>query len=193
MAVRGDRLIVASDKSAAQKALLRKKISRLRFSEAKRKKSSLSVCRKIEKTSFFRDAGTIGFYSAAQDEPDLSALAAKALSLNKKVFFPRVIGKKIEFREVRDLKKDFRPGAYQILEPHPKKTKKRVREPELILVPGRAFDSHGGRLGRGGGHYDRLLARWHQSVRIGVGFREQKVRRVPVDQHDIRMDAVITG
>lgn len=184
---------MAVKEKSSEKVLLRARIRNLRFTPSKRKKSSLTVCRKIEKTTFFQDARTIAFYSAAKDELDLSSLGEKALALNKKIFFPRVIGSKIEFREVRDLKNDLQRGAYQILEPNPKKTKKRVREPDLILVPGRAFDSQGRRLGRGGGHYDRLLERWHGSTRIGVGFREQKVRQVPVEKHDIRMDAVITG
>jgi len=185
--------LISVKEKLSPKASLRARIRDLRLSFSKRKKSSLAVCRKIEKSLFFTDARTIAFYSAAKDELDLSSLALKALGLEKKIFFPRVVGSKIEFREVRDLKKDLRAGACQILEPNPKTTKKRVREPDLILVPGRAFDAQGRRLGRGGGHYDRLLERWHGSTRIGVGFREQKVRHVPVEKHDILMDAVITG
>lgn len=175
------------------KEILRARIRSLRFSSSKRKKSSFAICGKIEKTSFFQDAQTIAFYSATHDEPDLSPLAFQALKLKKRIYFPRMNGVRMEFREVRDLKKDLSLGAYRILEPNPKKTKKRIREPDLILIPGRAFDSHGRRLGRGGGHYDRLLERWHRSTRIGVGFREQKVRHVPVEKHDICMDVVITG
>jgi 5-formyltetrahydrofolate cyclo-ligase len=62
---------------------------------------------------------------------------------------------------------------------------------DLALVPGLAFDASGRRLGHGGGHFDRLLART-AGLRAGVAFEVQMVRRVPVDAHDVNMDAVIT-
>ncbi|HCM42780.1 MAG TPA: 5-formyltetrahydrofolate cyclo-ligase [Candidatus Omnitrophica bacterium] len=180
-------------KTLSDKARLRKKMKRLLLTAAKRKRSSVLVCRKIQNSLFFKDARTVGFYAALNDEVDVFPLAQTALKLGKKVFFPKASGRAIEFREVKDLEKDFRVGAYQIREPHSRRTSKRVRALDLVLVPGRAFDALGGRLGRGGGHYDRLLAKWPSSVCVGVAFREQKVRAVPMDEHDIRMDAVVTG
>ncbi|MBI1303792.1 MAG: 5-formyltetrahydrofolate cyclo-ligase [Phycisphaera sp.] len=61
------------------------------------------------------------------------------------------------------------------------------REIDAVIVPGRAFDGAGNRLGRGGGHYDRLLARLRPDARsrtVGVAFREQVVPRVPVGAND---------
>ena len=61
------------------------------------------------------------------------------------------------------------------------------RELDAVLVPGRAFDLAGHRLGRGGGHYDRLLARLRPDARaraVGVAFSEQVVPRVPAEAHD---------
>lgn len=182
-----------SKNTLSDKARLRKRMKRVLWEPAKRLKSSLLVCKKIQKSLFFKDARTIGFYAALDDEVDVFPLAQIALKLGKKVFFPKTTGKAIEFREVKDLEKDFHVGAYQIREPHSRRTSKRIRALDLVLVPGRAFDALGGRLGRGGGHYDRLLAKWSSSVCVGVAFREQKVRAVPMDKHDIRMDAVVSG
>jgi 5-formyltetrahydrofolate cyclo-ligase len=64
-------------------------------------------------------------------------------------------------------------------------------ESDFIVVPGLAFDPSGGRLGRGAGYYDRLLTKF-QGVRIGVCFTELLVERVPCEDHDIRMDFVVT-
>lgn len=61
-----------------------------------------------------------------------------------------------------------------------------------VLVPGLAFDRHGGRLGFGGGYYDRFLSRLDPSVlRIGVsdGFI---VERIPVDTFDVPMTHLAT-
>lgn len=62
------------------------------------------------------------------------------------------------------------------------------REIDAVIVPGRAFDARGARLGRGKGYYDQLLGRLRPDVRratIGVCFREQLVDSVaegPLDR-----------
>lgn len=64
----------------------------------------------------------------------------------------------------------------------------------VVLVPLLAFDRHGGRLGRGKGHYDRTFdARWCRPLLVGVAWPEDEVREVPMEAHDQRLDAVITS
>ena len=65
--------------------------------------------------------------------------------------------------------------------------------PDVVIVPGLAFTSAGDRLGQGGGWYDRFLAGVRPECRtIGVGFVEQIVDALPVEDHDIRLDHVVT-
>jgi 5-formyltetrahydrofolate cyclo-ligase len=65
----------------------------------------------------------------------------------------------------------------------------------LILVPGLAFgESDGSRLGRGGGYFDRLLARPEvRARRIGVAFEIQVVESVPCEAHDARVPELVTN
>jgi 5-formyltetrahydrofolate cyclo-ligase len=64
---------------------------------------------------------------------------------------------------------------------------------DLFIVPGVAFDRHGGRLGYGRGYYDRLLALARTGAGVfGLAFEAQLVERVPAAAHDIPMNAVIT-
>ena len=66
---------------------------------------------------------------------------------------------------------------------------------DLVLVPGLAFDATGGRLGRGGGFYDRLLAARDpaRTRLIGVGFAFQCLEQpLPLAAHDVKLDAVCT-
>ena len=64
------------------------------------------------------------------------------------------------------------------------------RELDAVLVPGRAFDRAGNRLGRGKGYYDRLIARLRPDARratVGLGFREQLEDTVPASADDRRV------
>ncbi|MBP5322023.1 MAG: 5-formyltetrahydrofolate cyclo-ligase [Kiritimatiellae bacterium] len=79
-----------------------------------------------------------------------------------------------------------------------------IREPELhidvpawdvhaFLIPGLAFDQHGGRLGYGGGYYDRLLATAPAAKKVGICYDWQVVNfDLPQDEHDKRVDFVMT-
>lgn len=62
----------------------------------------------------------------------------------------------------------------------------------VILVPGIAFDTGGGRLGRGGGWYDRVLEAHPGAVRVGCGYDEQVIDRVPREPWDAVMHHVVT-
>ena len=64
--------------------------------------------------------------------------------------------------------------------------------PDMLLIPLLAFDAAGGRLGYGGGFYDRTLAALPDRVRLGCAFAAQQVDAVPVGPYDIRLDAVAT-
>ncbi len=178
---------------SARKIFIREKIKGLKLSKSVRHSRSLKLQSKIEASHFFKNSNSIGFYSALPDEIDIFWAAQKALNLGKKVFFPRMHGKKIEFREVLNLKKDLKSGKYGIQEPVVGSTKRSARAIDLIIIPGRAFDKKGGRLGRGIGYYDRLLEKWPDSVRMGVAFREQMVQQVPCEAHDVKMDVVLTA
>lgn len=66
-------------------------------------------------------------------------------------------------------------------------------ELRVVLVPGVAFDLRGGRLGRGGGFYDRFLARLApQTIRVGVGFERRVVERLPTEPWDQLVDVLVT-
>jgi 5-formyltetrahydrofolate cyclo-ligase len=71
----------------------------------------------------------------------------------------------------------------------------RVVEPDVIFAPVLAFDRRGGRLGQGGGFYDRTIAalRLKKPVLvIGVAYSGQELTDVPMTAHDERLDAILT-
>ena len=68
-----------------------------------------------------------------------------------------------------------------------------LREIDVFLTPGLAFDRRGGRLGRGGGFYDRVLAeRRTDSAAVGVTVSQRVVESVPMEPHDEPVDWLAT-
>lgn len=81
------------------------------------------------------------------------------------------------------------PGAFGIEEPRPDAP--RV-QPDVVLLPLIGFDRQGGRLGQGGGYYDRTLAAMPDAQRVGLAWSVQEVDAVPRKPWDIPLDAVLT-
>jgi len=96
-----------------------------------------------------------------------------------------------EIAEVRNLDSDLVQGNYDIQEPasscpvYPKK------DVSLWLIPGLAFDHTGARIGFGSGIYDRLLADT-TGLKVGLAHDFQLIKTIPQDDHDIKMDFIIT-
>lgn len=76
---------------------------------------------------------------------------------------------------------------------HPQNTLIFEHQPELIIVPGLAFDKLGYRMGYGAGYYDTFLAQWPNAYKVGVCYPFQLVNEVPTEAHDARMDEVVVG
>jgi 5-formyltetrahydrofolate cyclo-ligase len=84
----------------------------------------------------------------------------------------------------------WRQGKFRIEEPDPVV----LVPPEflrVLVLPGVAFDFTGGRLGRGGGFFDRLIVQ-SPAFMIGLCTERCLVESLPMEPHDVRMDAVMT-
>jgi len=65
--------------------------------------------------------------------------------------------------------------------------------PDVVIVPGVGFTRVGDRLGQGGGWYDRFLAATGEGcTSIGVAFHTQLLATLPVEPHDVSVEAVVT-
>lgn len=84
------------------------------------------------------------------------------------------------------------PDAYGVPSPPPSAPQV---DPDIVIAPLLAFDRRGGRLGQGGGVYDRTLAalRARKPVLvIGLAYAAQEIAEVPMGPHDERLDAILT-
>lgn len=87
-------------------------------------------------------------------------------------------------------------GPWRTLEPA-RKQWIAIHDVDVIAIPGMAFDRHGHRLGRGGGHYDRMLASdaWQPApgpTKVGLMFGFQLVEAVPAMKWDVNMDILVS-
>jgi len=143
----------------------------------------------------FRSAGSVLLYASMADEVDTAPLIDGLLAAGKPVFLPVCRPGRAEFDAVsiRSRADDLVPGRYGILEPRIGLIPSDTGDVEFALVPGLAFDRSGGRLGRGGGYYDRFLTRLHLSaLRAALALDFQVYPAVPTADHDQRVDLIIT-
>ena len=182
----------------AAKAALRARVLAARDALAPeaRRAASLTIQAAVGRLEAWREAGRILAYASFGTEPDTAALNQAVLARGAALFLPRVdrAARGLTLHRVTDLATDLRPGTWGILEPDPGRCP--VVEPatvDLVVVPGVAFDATGGRLGYGGGYYDRLLADVPASAaRIALAFEPQVVDRVPAGPGDHRVDLIVT-
>lgn len=148
-----------------------------------------TVCAKV---SAAVRSGVCAVYLASADEIDLSAAIRDLLSRGVTVVAPRWNGGTYELARLRGLEEgDLRKGPMGIFEPRDAELV-RPQDVTVWLVPGLAFTRDGGRLGYGGGWYDRLMAEADGSARrLGIAYDFQIVESLPSEPHDIRLTAVI--
>ena len=138
------------------------------------------------------DLRTVALYAAMPEEVDLLPLLA--WDPGRRWVFPRVCGDDLRFHEVRDVANDLLRGTLGIREPSPALPRVPLAEIDVFLCPGLAFDSVGGRLGRGRGYYDRALASARpDAIKLGVCHPIQRVPDTFPQAHDVMMDEVISG
>ena len=134
---------------------------------------------------------TILLYHGMDTEPDTVRLLPPLWDIGKQVCLPRCLpGNQMEARLVqRDSTLVRHP--YGMLEPGPDCPLIPPDQIDLVLVPGLAFDRSGGRLGRGGGYYDRWLAGFSgiTAALCRDGLLMEAIPRLP---HDLGVDLVIT-
>ena len=77
----------------------------------------------------------------------------------------------------------------------PEPTSSSLKSPDILLVPLVAYDEYRNRIGYGGGFYDRYIKKIKKIKKvltIGVAFSYQKVKKVPINKYDIKLDFIVT-
>lgn len=135
---------------------------------------------------------TVAIYSPLPGEVDLSESVRRFPKI--RWVFPKVTTRHLTFHHVENSACELVPGSFGILEPADHLPVIPIPEIDAFICPGLAFDRRGGRLGRGRGYYDRILAEARgDALKIGACFAFQLVADTFAEAHDIHMDHVIAG
>ncbi|MBL9168632.1 MAG: 5-formyltetrahydrofolate cyclo-ligase [Verrucomicrobiales bacterium] len=163
-------------------------------SEEERRLASVSLCERLLAAPVWRAAHRILAFHPMRLEPDIRPVLDAALREEKVLALPRFLRAEDRYEpvRVRDLEGDLQAGVMGILEPRAECPVIPINHLDLVLVPGLGFDLRFGRVGRGRGYYDRLLAGLEGGNKCGVTFDWQVILAVPMQAHDVPVDFLVT-
>ncbi|MSR67362.1 5-formyltetrahydrofolate cyclo-ligase [Candidatus Peribacteria bacterium] len=166
-----------------------------RMSENDRRVESQIIVRELRKM-LPESMTTIAVYFPYLDEPDIQSLVAELLEQKNVICLPKAEMHGMTMHRIRsldDVQKNPVTGIFEPIEPAP------LDETTIaiVIIPGRAFLRTGERLGRGNGGYDRWISdqrkRNPETRFIGVCFDCQIVQEMPTEQHDEKVDVVLSA
>ena len=174
-----------------KKSEIRKKILKLRKeSHSKDLQINFKSIVKILKKKGYKKKIIGGYYSYNYEASVMSTLA-KFEKLRYMISLPK-IGKNYSMDFfVWSSKDPLIINKYGIPEP----ITNSIIYPDILLVPLIAYDKDYNRIGYGGGYYDRYIQKikkLKKIITIGIAFSYQKVKKIPIEKNDIKLDFIIT-
>lgn len=164
---------------------------------------------RIRNWSVYQNAELLLFYVSYRSEADTLQLMKEALEEGRKVGVPKVTGTDMVFYRITDISQ-LTEGYKGIREPDTEcceeifqkdradqgqmqeDRKPLLPENTVVFVPGCAFDKAGGRMGYGGGFYDRFMEKYPEVLKVALAYEEQMTETVPREAHDKTVDVIVT-
>ncbi len=180
----------------SSKDILRKDILNIRDSmdPVLRRSKDERIRMKILRLREFIDSKGVMLFASFRSEVNTMRLMEDILFFKKRLFLPKVdpAKKVLKVYEVTSLD-SLKPGHMGIPEPSIICRVADIHDIDLIIAPGVVFDRRGGRIGYGRGYYDKLLRGFKNRILIiGIAYDEQVIDVVPMEEHDIYMDIIVT-
>jgi 5-formyltetrahydrofolate cyclo-ligase len=162
--------------------------------DEQRKEKNHRACRNLIATREFQNASAIMMYLSLPHELDTSEAILCAWQLGKTVVVPKVSWQQRHMIPVRinSLETGFSEEVAGLRNPITG-VPVPFEDIDLVVAPGLGFDRKGNRLGRGGSYYDKFFANKElKAPKCGFAFAEQVIESVPVTNHDIPVDFLVT-
>ena len=175
--------------------------NRRALSPAEQRQAAKGLYRQLAQNPLFRRARHVSLYLPMDGEIDPRLLLRTAQKRGKTTYLPVLSAwprTKMVFQRVRPGEK-FKPNRFRIPEPRINARRQRkIWTLDLVLMPLVGFDPEGGRLGMGGGFYDRSLAylarrkTWRKPILLGLAHECQKVAKLAVASWDVPLAGTVT-
>lgn len=178
------------------KAELRKQLRARRqaLTAASRARLDALVCGQVLQTLMATDRPNqaIAMFVAHGGEPDLMPVIHGLLDSGREVYLPVLAGESLTFHRF-DPNAPMVPNRFGIPEPSDQPAMD-VRALDWVMMPLVGFSASGGRLGMGGGFYDRTLAGLGDDgpIKAGVAYAIQQIDSLPTEPWDVALDLVIS-
>lgn len=182
---------------AELKRTIREQAHANRKAQENKEELSQTICRKFAAQDAFGSAQTVMAYIDVRTEVRTRQYLPTLLGSGKRIVVPYCVDRELELFLLESMD-EVAIGMYKILEPQEELRRlpaKRVnvKELDLIMVPGVAFDRRGARMGHGFGYYDKLLEHARADTPlVALAFECQLFPEIPTQGHDIFMDQIIT-
>ena len=164
------------------------KKSRLALSASEISMQSQIIQKVVTESDQFQRAKSIGAYFPVNNEVLTDVIINEGRRHGKVITLPRIDGEIIHFLGF-STSGELRIGPFGIPEPIP--LSEPVARPDLILVPGLAFDKSGYRIGYGKGYYDRFLKSF-EGISLGIAYPFQILANVAHNSSDVRLNFLAT-
>ncbi|WP_329313713.1 5-formyltetrahydrofolate cyclo-ligase [Streptomyces sp. NBC_01278] len=195
--------MVGNPPNPSEKARLRRELlaARRALSPESLRTSARALSRSALELPELADAQTVAAYVSVGTEPGTRDLLDALRAAGKRVLLPLLLPDNdldwAGYEGPGSLAEAAHPGRMRLLEPAgPRLGPDAVTGADAVLLPGLAVDGRGMRLGRGGGSYDRVLARLARAgahpALVVLLYDEEVVARVPEEPHDHPVQAVAT-
>ncbi|MBR4858444.1 MAG: 5-formyltetrahydrofolate cyclo-ligase [Clostridia bacterium] len=150
-----------------------------------------SILTRLVNSDVYKNATLILTYISFGSEVDTTELIKYSLSVGKRIAVPYCSGNQMDFYEISDIS-DTVNGRFGIPTVKPGNNHLITDFNNAIcIVPGLSFDAEGGRLGYGGGFYDRFLV--DKKIRtVALSYERCMYRSIPTDKYDISVSDIIT-
>lgn len=179
-----------------EKKELRKKILALRDDLKSDEKEIMDdiIFSKLIKEKSFIDAKVVFLFVSYKSEVDTHRLIRYCFENDKVVCIPKVINKKDGMKALRITSfEDLKEGYKGILECDDDLEEISTYNIDLVIMPGAVFDVNYGRIGYGGGFYDKFLGNLEKDIfKIALCYDFQIVDEVPTENHDIKPNKIIS-
>ncbi|XP_013162566.1 PREDICTED: 5-formyltetrahydrofolate cyclo-ligase isoform X1 [Papilio xuthus] len=169
------------------------------LSTEEKKRQSKIVYDKIVNHPCYKKAKNVAIFMSTDQEVDTAPIIADIKAKGGAAFVPQYAGGKMRMLKLESGDESAMPLTRHGIQQH---SKEQVRDDaldiglDLIIAPGVAFSRSGGRVGHGGGYYDKYITNLRQNPDtapkvVAIGFKCQVLDDVPMDPQDQKIDDIV--